>query len=114
MHISSHIFESFGQAWRLYKEENSHRLVDPCLGDSFNLSQVLRSIHVGLLCVQKSTENRPSMSSVVFMLGNEAALPQAKEPGFFTERDVVGYQNLSSSTAENSQNQVTVTWMEGR
>ncbi|KAJ0079010.1 hypothetical protein Patl1_24123 [Pistacia atlantica] len=46
-----------------------------------------RCIQVGLLCVQKFPENRPYMSSVVFMLANEdVALPRPREPGFFTER----------------------------
>lgn len=98
-----------GQAWTAYKEEKLYKLVDTCLGNSFDLSQALRSIHVGLLCVQKCAEDRPSMSSVVFMLGNEVALPEAKQPGFFGGTEV-----HVSSTPANSENQVTITWPGGR
>ncbi|KAL8505609.1 hypothetical protein ACS0TY_016740 [Phlomoides rotata] len=112
--LNDHSLNLLGHAWTLYREGISSDLVNPCLGDSFDLSQVLRSIHVGLLCVQKSPEDRPSMSSVVFMLGNEVTLPEAKKPGFFTERDGFTNQSSDRSSVTNSQNQVTVTRMEGR
>lgn len=98
-----------GQAWTVYKEEKLHKLLDTCLGNSFDFSQALRSIHVGLLCVQKCAEDRPSMSSVVFMLENEVALPEAKQPGFFGGTEV-----HASSSPANSENQLTITWPVGR
>ena len=62
-------------------------LMDASLEESYVESQVLRCIQVGLLCIQKFPEDRPTMSSVVFMLGTEgAALPQPKEPGFWMWR----------------------------
>ena len=66
-------------------EGRSLELIDASMGDTCNLSEVLRSIHVGLLCVQRSPDDRPSMSSVILMLGSEGALPQPKRPGFFCE-----------------------------
>ncbi|CAA2953891.1 G-type lectin S-receptor-like serine threonine-kinase At4g27290 isoform X2 [Olea europaea subsp. europaea] len=77
-----------GHAWTLYKEERSLELVDAYLCETTNLFEVLRLIHVGLLCVQQCPDDRPSMASVVAMLGNDAALPQANQPGFFAGRDV--------------------------
>ncbi|RVW68700.1 G-type lectin S-receptor-like serine/threonine-protein kinase [Vitis vinifera] len=74
-----------GYAWTLYMEGRSLELIDASMGDTCNLSEVLRSIHVGLLCVQRSPDDRPSMSSVILMLGSEGALPQPKRPGFFCE-----------------------------
>ncbi|CBI20433.3 unnamed protein product, partial [Vitis vinifera] len=74
-----------GYAWTLYMEGRSLELIDASMGDTCNLSEVLRSIHVGLLCVQRSPDDRPSMSSVILMLGSEGALPQPKKPGFFCE-----------------------------
>ncbi|GMP52730.1 hypothetical protein CsSME_00018436 [Camellia sinensis var. sinensis] len=38
---------------------------------------------------EESPEDRPSMSSVVLMLSSEATLPRAKQPGFFTARNVL-------------------------
>ena len=62
-------------------------LLDECLGESCTVSEVLRCIHLSLLCVQQRPEDRPSISSVVVMLGSESALPQPKQPGFFLEKD---------------------------
>ncbi|KAH0680314.1 hypothetical protein KY289_021620 [Solanum tuberosum] len=78
-----HNLNLLGHAWNLYKEDKSLELIDHelQLADSCNVSQVLRSIQVGLLCVQQRREHRPNMSSVVLMLSNESPLQEAKEPG---------------------------------
>ncbi|GJU92725.1 retrovirus-related pol polyprotein from transposon TNT 1-94 [Tanacetum coccineum] len=55
------------------------------LRSSCVVSEVLRSIHVALLCVQNHAEDRPTMLSVVLMLVSESALPEPKQPGFFNE-----------------------------
>ncbi|KAK6132741.1 hypothetical protein DH2020_033546 [Rehmannia glutinosa] len=103
-----------GHAWTVHREGRSKDLIDPCLGDSYYFSEVLRSIHVGLLCVQKNPEDRPSMSSVVLMLGNEGELPEAKQPGFFTERDIVDARSSTSTNVPNSTNEITITMPEPR
>ena len=96
-------------------EDSSRKLLDPCLDEAFNWGQVERAIHVALLCVQNSPDDRPSMSSVVFMLGNEVALPQAKQPGFFTERDIsIDHNSSSSSNPTATHNELTITWTQGR
>ncbi|CAA0838784.1 G-type lectin S-receptor-like serine/threonine-protein kinase [Striga hermonthica] len=112
--LKDHNLNLVAHAWTLYKEENLRELVDDTLGNSFDFSQVMRSIHVGLLCLQRRPEDRPSMSSVVFMQGNEVELPPVKEPGFFTERDVTAGEGSSGTNAFASENQVTVTLLEGR
>ncbi|KAL3850789.1 hypothetical protein ACJIZ3_012671 [Penstemon smallii] len=110
-----HNLNLLGHAWTLYKEDRPMDLVDASLGNSFHFSEVVRSIHVGLLCVQKNPEDRPSMSSVVMMLGNEGVLlPQAKQPGFYTERDVLAAHTTTSTNAANSTNEITITMLEGR
>ncbi|CAK7327479.1 unnamed protein product [Dovyalis caffra] len=65
--------------------------------ETCNLSEVLRSIHVALLCVQESREARPNMSYVVLMLGNKDALAQPKHPGFFIERDTIEASSTKQS-----------------
>ena len=79
------------QAWLLWNEGKTMELMDACLKDSCVESQVLRCIQVGLLCIQKLPIDRPTMSSIIFMLGNEKAmLPQPKHHGFFIERSSEG------------------------
>ncbi|XP_010320275.1 G-type lectin S-receptor-like serine/threonine-protein kinase At4g27290 isoform X1 [Solanum lycopersicum] len=94
-----------GYAWKLYKEDRSLELIDEQLAGSCHISQVLRSIQVGLLCVQQCPEDRPNMSSVIMMLGNShgSRLPEAKEPGFFPEREVL------EADKSGSQNELTIT-----
>ncbi|KAJ9553840.1 hypothetical protein OSB04_017885 [Centaurea solstitialis] len=102
-----------GHAWRLYKEGKSNDLIDTSLGDSWSMSEVLRSIHIGLLCVQQRAEDRPDTRSVVRMLLGEGTLPSPKQPGFYiqaSERDSVTNTPLSSSSV----NEVTLSEINGR
>lgn len=92
-------------------EGRALELIDAALGDVYDQSQVLRALNVGLLCVQHHLADRPNMSSVVLMLSSEGALPQPKEPGFFTQRNIV---EGSSSSSIFSGNQDTVTIIQGR
>ncbi|XP_018715283.2 G-type lectin S-receptor-like serine/threonine-protein kinase At4g27290 [Eucalyptus grandis] len=85
-----------GHAWTLLRDQNFMKLVDPSIASTFNPVEVLRSIHVALLCVQKNPRDRPDMSSVVMMLGSENTLPQPEQPGFFDETSV---SKASSSSA---------------
>ncbi|KAJ9553559.1 hypothetical protein OSB04_017604 [Centaurea solstitialis] len=73
-----------GHAWRLYKGDRSIELMSSSLRNSCIMSEVLRSIHVGLLCVQHHAEDRPTMLSVVLMLVSESVLPPPRQPAFFT------------------------------
>ncbi|CAL5393237.1 unnamed protein product [Camellia sinensis] len=109
-----HHINLLGHAWRLYKEDRSLELIDEALWDSCYLNEVLRSIHIGPLCVQQCLEDRPSMSSVVLMLGSEGALPWAKQPGFFTESNVLEAGCSSSKDVTASANEITNTLLNAR
>ncbi|KAM7251985.1 hypothetical protein ACFE04_023868 [Oxalis oulophora] len=76
------------KAWLLWRENRALELMDACLvGESCIEYQIHRCIHIGLLCVQKFSDDRPAMSSVLNMLANEeTTLPKPKVPGFFIER----------------------------
>jgi len=75
------------QAWSLWKEGKAMSLVDSSLLGSCSPNEALRCIHIGLLCVQDNPNSRPLMSSVVFMLENEAiALSVPKQPVYFSQR----------------------------
>ncbi|RVW70336.1 hypothetical protein CK203_048734 [Vitis vinifera] len=58
--------------------------------------------------------NRPAMSSVIFMLGNEGAtLPQPKHPAFFTEISTINTDATTGSEDLPSENSVTISMPEG-
>ncbi|XP_024964655.1 G-type lectin S-receptor-like serine/threonine-protein kinase At4g27290 isoform X2 [Cynara cardunculus var. scolymus] len=103
-----------GHAWGLHKEGRSLQLVAKCLVESINLSQVLRSIHVGLLCVQRHPEDRPTMTSVILMLGSEGPLPSPKEPGFFIGKTSENTRYSSSTFETSSTNELSITTLNGR
>ncbi|KAF6159056.1 hypothetical protein GIB67_032673 [Kingdonia uniflora] len=100
-------------AWDLWSKGNALELMDTTLVNSFSQIEVMRCIHVGLLCVQDHARDRPRMSSVVFMLGNETTLPDVKEPAF----NGGNCRESEPSSSENntySINNVTITMVNGR
>ncbi|KAH0651996.1 hypothetical protein KY285_032164 [Solanum tuberosum] len=104
-----------GHAWNLYKEGRSTELLDECLGDSCSTYEVVRSIGVGLLCVQQCPEDRPNMSSAVLMLNNEGVLPLAKLPGFYIEGNAPSSGAFSSSQyAESTVTETPITILNAR
>lgn len=109
-----HKHNLLGHAWILHEEGRPLELIDDALTETCYLSEVLQSIHVALLCVQQSPEDRPSMSSVVHMLSSEGGLPQPKQPGFFTERSIFGSDFSSSTKPQSSRNETTFTVLEPR
>ncbi|OMO57802.1 hypothetical protein COLO4_35052 [Corchorus olitorius] len=82
-----------GYAWELWKHGASLELVDPTLSDSCCKSQVLRCITLGLLCVEDSPLDRPTMSDVISMLNGEMQLPLPKRPAFSIARNMVDETN---------------------
>ncbi|KAI7730604.1 hypothetical protein M8C21_025919, partial [Ambrosia artemisiifolia] len=96
-----------GHAWLLHTEGRSLHLVDKCLGESFNASQVLRSIH-------RHPEDRPTMTSVIMMLGGEGPLSSPKEPGFYVGNSTHDTAQSSSSYGASSNNELSITMLHGR
>ncbi|XP_058721783.1 G-type lectin S-receptor-like serine/threonine-protein kinase At4g27290 isoform X2 [Vicia villosa] len=101
-----------GHAWRLWIEERPHEFIADISYDADICSEIIRFIHVGLLCVQQQPENRPNMSSVVFMLKGEKLLPKPSEPGFYGGRDDIN--NTGSSSKGCSINEASMSLLEGR
>ncbi|KAL5719775.1 hypothetical protein ACHQM5_012515 [Ranunculus cassubicifolius] len=114
---SKHGLNLLGHAWRLWKDGSSMELIDnELMRNSCCFGAVLRCIHIGLLCVQSSTDCRPTMSSVVLMLSSESlVLPTPQQPGFYIERSRSNIKNSSSTEKEiYTSNNVTITNVEGR
>nr|GFB57373.1 G-type lectin S-receptor-like serine/threonine-protein kinase At4g27290 [Tanacetum cinerariifolium] len=88
-------------AWSMHSEGKSMEFIDTTLAESSNPSEVLRSMEVGLSCVQENPEDMPEMSLVVPALRNDGALPTPKQPRFFTE-NVFVLTNFSSSSYPTS------------
>ncbi|CAA0813894.1 G-type lectin S-receptor-like serine/threonine-protein kinase [Striga hermonthica] len=111
-----HSLNLLGHAWMLYKEEKALELAGFGFEYRCYASNVLRSIQIGLLCVQESPEERPTMSSVVLMLSNETVLTRPKQPGFFTGRLTLEatHENSTSSKTPSSVNEMTITTFDGR
>ncbi|KAJ6925647.1 G-type lectin S-receptor-like serine/threonine-protein kinase RKS1 [Populus alba x Populus x berolinensis] len=105
---------SFGvlllEVWDLWREGRALELVDTLMGDSYPEDQVLRCIQIGLLCVQESAMDRPSMSNVVFMLSNDTTLPSPKQPAFIMKESYYSGDPLTSE-GSHSINEVTITML---
>ncbi|XP_049931171.1 cysteine-rich receptor-like protein kinase 10 isoform X2 [Nymphaea colorata] len=57
-------------AWRLWMENKALQVVDQTLDGTCDKNEILRCIHIGLLCVQEDASSRPKISKVVAMLEN--------------------------------------------
>ncbi|KFK30805.1 hypothetical protein AALP_AA6G028200 [Arabis alpina] len=73
-------------AWRLWSNGRGLDLVDPVNVDNCQKSEVVRCIHIGLLCVQEDPVERPTFSTILVMLtSNTVTLPVPRKPGFFIQ-----------------------------
>ncbi|KAI3495258.1 hypothetical protein L1887_37506 [Cichorium endivia] len=102
-----------GHAWKSWNEGRGIELMDEALVESIRLSECLRCIHVGLLCVQDLADDRPTMTETVSMLCSETNLPEPKVPLFTLQRlsdTDIGekFKNMCSINA------ATMSMMEGR
>jgi hypothetical protein len=75
-------------------------------------TEILKCMHIGLLCVQEDPEDRPTISSVLLLLGNELiSLPYPKPPVFVVARVIQTDQIL---TTNPSVNQLTISSLSPR
>ncbi|KAI5331011.1 hypothetical protein L3X38_021137 [Prunus dulcis] len=104
-----------GHVWDLWKEGRASEIIDSTLGKSYLVDEVVRCIQIALLCVQEHATNRPTMSGVVSMLGNNATAPSPRQPGFLVKRSYHTSGDRSASTeGAYSVNDVTCTEIEAR
>ncbi|OEL30997.1 Cysteine-rich receptor-like protein kinase 19 [Dichanthelium oligosanthes] len=89
--------------WEHWEAGTVAECVDPSIGGSFPVGDVIRCVHVGLLCVQGDPAARPVMSSVVMMLGSDTVSLQApSKPGFFARNNSAKTANTAASTVSLS------------
>ena len=105
--------------WRNWKERKGLDIIDPIIIDSlsstFKTHEILRCIHIGLLCVQERAEDRPAMSSVMVMLGSETTtLPEPKQPAFCVGRGPLEAELSKLGDDEWTVNQITLSVIDAR
>lgn len=86
------------QAWRHWREGKALELMDPTLANRFAVNEVLRSIHIALLCVQEAIVDRPTMSSIVLMVDSYSLTLACPSPPTF----VVGGKELTSNQSTSN------------
>ncbi|CAH9095393.1 unnamed protein product [Cuscuta epithymum] len=91
-------------AWKKWSEGTALDLVDPTMSlFSISTSDILRCIHIALLCVQENVGNRPTMTSVLLMLSSTSfIMPRPSRPAYILESTT--HQHRSSSLSATHSN----------
>ncbi|KAE8723065.1 Cysteine-rich RLK 10 [Hibiscus syriacus] len=96
-------------AWKLWCKDEGMKVVDQLLVPSCVVAEVLRYIHIGLLCVQADLADRPTMSSVIVKLAsNDMMLPRPAELASYVRRVVAEPTESSSNDGMLSITEVTI------
>ncbi|KAL0012491.1 hypothetical protein SO802_007599 [Lithocarpus litseifolius] len=78
-------------AWNKWRDGTTSNLVDPTLRTD-STTEILKCIHIGLLCVQENVVKRPTMASVVLMLSSDSmTLSVPLQPAFMMESETRSY-----------------------
>ncbi|XP_020224079.1 putative receptor-like protein kinase At4g00960 [Cajanus cajan] len=68
--------------WQNWREGTASNIVDPAITDG-SINEMMRCIHIALLCVQENAADRPTMTSVALMLNSySVTLPLPSQPAF--------------------------------
>jgi hypothetical protein len=97
-------------------------VMDPSLRGKAPAQQMLKCVHIALLCVQDSPVDRPMMSTVNVMLSSSTSSLQAPlKPVFFIPKSGYystvyseSYPTASQTTGAVSPNEVSITELEPR
>ncbi|KAI4340181.1 hypothetical protein MLD38_025044 [Melastoma candidum] len=106
-----------GHFWELWKGGLCMEIIDESIAvdEPHTWKEVLKCIQIGLLCVQELPTDRPTMSTVIFMLGNDTGLASPRQPAYtIRKKNNMGTTNNSSSDSAASVNQATISIIEGR
>ncbi|KAJ7968427.1 S-receptor-like serine/threonine-protein kinase [Quillaja saponaria] len=100
--------------WDFSREGRPLEIVDSTLAQSYPIPEVMRCIQLGLLCVQECANDRPTMFTVVFMLGNETTLPSPNKPAFIKTRNQNQPESSTSGGGGSSVCDITTSLIKGR
>ncbi|XP_057446357.1 cysteine-rich receptor-like protein kinase 25 isoform X3 [Lotus japonicus] len=93
--------------WRQWKDQAPLTILDPTIKEAFFEFEVIKCIHIGLLCVQENPDARPTMTTIVSYLSSHSIeLPTPQEPAFssrrmsaqLTAQELSSFQSIKTST----------------
>jgi hypothetical protein len=90
------------QVWRHWSHGSVTGLLDGCSADGLQPSEMLRCVHVGLLCVQEDAHLRPSMATVVVMLNSRSITLPVPTPPAYLVRSRAGALGRSQTHEEET------------
>lgn len=101
-----------GCAWKLWSEDKGLSFADGNIGSSDYKAEIVRCIHIALLCVQEFPKDRPNIQTVLSMLSREIVELATPEQPLFAEK-------WNGSTAPAGQlgysiNELTITAIDAR
>ncbi|XP_028762809.1 G-type lectin S-receptor-like serine/threonine-protein kinase At1g11300 isoform X2 [Neltuma alba] len=112
---NEHSLSLLGFAWKLWNEGNIVKLIDPKTSNQNLEKDILRCIHIGLLCVQDLAIERPGMSTVVSMLNSEIVnLPPPRQPAFIQWQSILNQLTPEENQRLFSNNEVSISDIQGR
>ncbi|XP_022142208.1 cysteine-rich receptor-like protein kinase 10 [Momordica charantia] len=110
-------------AWKNWKAGTTINVIDSALSAGSRI-EMIRCVHIGLLCVQENAADRPTMTSVVLMLSSfSLSLPVPFEPAFFMDStltksnpwlEMTQASNSGSTPLQRSENETSITELHPR
>ncbi|KAL0542885.1 hypothetical protein IC582_017966 [Cucumis melo] len=105
-------------AWTNWMAGTISNIIDSTLTVGSRI-EMIRCIHIGLLCVQENVTNRPTMTTVVMMLSTSSlTLPMPSKPAFFLHSSTNRYNgtlarpggaNCENASIQLSKNYIPIT-----
>ncbi|CAI9090990.1 OLC1v1025900C1 [Oldenlandia corymbosa var. corymbosa] len=109
-HDEEKLLSLLGYAWKLWNDNQALNLAFTEGFDPGTEMEILRCVHVALLCVQESADERPNMFTVLLMLNSEIGdLPPPKLPAY-TARTMSPFEEYQSCSI----NDLSLTDVHGR
>ncbi|KAH6790523.1 hypothetical protein C2S51_005529 [Perilla frutescens var. frutescens] len=101
-----------GCAWKMWSEEQGLGFADENIASSDYKAEIVRCIHIALLCVQEFPKDRPHIQTVLSMLSREIVeLPTPEQPVFAEKWNG---SSLPATQFGYSINELTITAIDAR
>ncbi|KAI6705064.1 hypothetical protein NL676_008026 [Syzygium grande] len=77
--------------WNQWRDGKPLEVLDPAIVDSYSREEVIRCLHICLLCIQEDPAIRPTMATVVLILSsNSITSPSPRHPAFYVQSRLRG------------------------